>query len=80
MGQRRVGGQGETHRHYVNQAVPVQTQFYWPEGLCTLFILYSDTSQKGSYLGTWLQMHIWGPTSEIPVHSIFSFVIITRRY
>lgn len=31
MGQRRVGGQGETHRHYVNQAVPIQTQFYWPE-------------------------------------------------
>lgn len=31
MDQRRVGGQGETHRHYVNQAVPIQTQFYWPE-------------------------------------------------
>lgn len=78
MGQRHVGGQGEISRHYVNQAIRVQTQFYWPEGLCTLFILYNDTSQKGSYLGTLLQMHIWGPTSEIPVHSIFSFVIITR--
>ena len=51
MGQRHVGGQGGIYRHYVNQAIPVQTQFYWPEGLCTLFILYSDTSQKGRLSG-----------------------------
>ena len=28
MGQRHVGGQGEISRHYVNQAIRVQTQFY----------------------------------------------------
>ena len=79
MGQRPVGGQGEISGHYVNQAIRVQTQFYWPEGLCTLFILYNDTSQKGRVIwGLCYRCIFGGQPQKFQYTTFLSFVIITR--